>query len=320
MNTIKKLVHFAALIIILSPIDTLAQVTKPTLMVVPAEVWCFENEYIQTFDNQGKQTTVVDYEKAFRENSDLLNAATKIGELMAERGFPIKDMNATIRDLNRSAAEDEMTLSRSGNTLAETPLERLINRAKSDILIEISWKINIVGPKQSLTYTLRGLDAYTNKQIAAAQGTGAQSFSSEVPVLLEEAVVMNMDNFLSQLQTHFNDLAQNGREVSMNVRIFDNASGLDFDSEFNGDILTDIIDNWVADNTVNHRYSLSSAGPTGLTFEQVRIPLYRANGRPMDTRNFANGLRKFLAASPYNIPAKIITKGLGRVDIILGEK
>lgn len=308
------------LMTIVTPIVTLAQATKPTLMVAPAEVWCFENKYTQAFDNQGKQTIVADYEKAFRESSDLLNATTKIGELMAERGFPIKDMNTTIRDINRSAAEDEMTLSRSGNTLAETPLERLMNRAKSDILIEISWKVNIIGPKRSLTYTLRGLDAYTNKQVAAAQGTGAQSFSSEVPVLLEEAVIINMDNFLSQLQTHFDDLAQNGREVSVNVRIFDNASGLDFDTEFNGDVLTDIIDNWIADNTVNHRYSLSNAGPTRLTFEQVRIPLYRENGRPMDTRNFATGLRKFLAGSPYNIPAKIMTKGLGRVDIILGEK
>lgn len=321
IKPINNLLYIAlAVISILIPAGSFAQAKKPTLMVTPAEVWCFENGYIQTFENQGKQVTVADYEKAFRENSDLLNATTKIGELMAERGFPLKDMNATIRDIYRSSAEDEMTLSSSGNSLAETPLERLMNHAKSDILVEISWKINTVGPKRSLTYTLRGLDSYTNKQIAATQGTGAQSFSAEVPVLLEEAVVMNMDIFLSQLQAHFDDLAQNGREVSVNVRIFDNASGLDFDSEFDGAVLTDIIDEWMADNTVNHRFNLSDAGPTRLTFEQVRIPLYRENGRPMDTRNFATGLRKFLAGAPYNIPSKITTKGLGRVEIILGEK
>ncbi|MBD5325567.1 MAG: hypothetical protein HDS04_02675 [Bacteroides sp.] len=297
------------------------QAKKPTLMVMPAEVWCFENGYTSTYNMQGKQTTVPDYERAYQQNSDLYNATTKIGELMAERGFPIKDMHATIRDVNRSAVENEMTTSRtSGATLAETPLEKLMSRAKGDILVELSWKLNQVGPKRSVTYNLRGIDAYTNKQIAAAQGTGPQSFTAEVPVLLEEAVIENMDNFLSQLMAHFDDLLENGREVTINLNVFDNGSDLTFESEFGGEELTDIIDNWMAENTVQHRYSLSDAGETHLGFEQVRIPLYRENGMPMDTRNFAGNLRKFLQASPYNIKSKLITKGLGRVDLILGEK
>ena len=60
-----------------------------------------------------------------------------------------------------------------------------------------------MGPKRSVTYTLRGLDAYTNKQVAATQGTGEPSMAAEVAVLLEEAVVDKMDASLSQLQKHF---------------------------------------------------------------------------------------------------------------------
>ena len=305
---------------VISSTSMFGQAKKPTLMVAPTEVWCFENGYTQTFDTQGKKTRVPDYERAYQENSDLLNVTTKIGELMADRGFPLKDMHATIRDINRSAAEDEMTVSSQGNALAETPLERLMNRAKADILVELEWKVKTVGPKQSVTYTLRGIDSYTNKQVAAAQGTGNPSFSAAVPILVEEAVLAHMDNFLSQLQSHFDDLAENGREVAINVRIFDNGSGLTFDREYGDEELTDIIDNWMAENTVKHRYNLSDAGETRLSFEQVRIPLYRENGRPMDTRQFATQLRKFLGSAPYNIPAKIVTKGLGRADIILGEK
>lgn len=297
------------------------QAKKPIIMVMPAEVWCFENGYTTTYDMQGKATKVADYERAYQENSDLYNATTKIGELMAERGFPLKDMHATIRDINRSNVEDAMTTSRSsGAELAETPLEKLLARAKGDILVELSWKLNTVGPKRSITYTLRGIDAYTNKQIAAAQGTGPQSYAVEVPVLIEEAVLENMDNFIAQLQAHFNDLIDNGREIVLNVKVFDNGTGLSMEDEIGGEELTDIIDNWMAENTVNHRYSLSDAGETHLTFEQVRIPLYRENGMPMDTRNFASELRKYLRKAPYNIQSKIITKGLGRVDLILGEK
>ncbi len=298
-----------------------AQAKKPTLMVMPADVWCFENGYTTDYTTQGKTTKVADYERACQENSDLLNVTTKIGELMSERGFPLKDLSAAIRDINRTSVENEMTTSASsGASIAETPLERLLARAKADIVLELAWKVTTVGPKKSVTYTLRGLDAYTNKQIAAAQGTGPQSFTAEVPVLLEEAVLEHMDQFISQLQSHFDDLVENGREVAVNVRIFDNGSGLSFEKEFGDDELLDVIDNWMAENTVNHRYSLSDAGETHMTFEQVRIPLYRENGMPMDTRHFSRQLTKFLAKAPYNIPAKILTKGLGRIDIILGEK
>lgn len=31
-----------------------------------------------------------------------------------------------------------------------------MNRAKADILIEVVWNINTMGPKRSVTYTLRG--------------------------------------------------------------------------------------------------------------------------------------------------------------------
>lgn len=297
-----------------------AQAKKPTLMVMPAEVWCFENGYTSLYDTQGKQVRVPDYERAYQENADLLNVTTKIGELMAERGFPLKDMSAAIRDINRSSAEDAMTVSSSGSALAETPLERLMSRARADILIELAWTVSTVGPKQSVTYTLRGIDAYTNKQVAAAQGTGPQSFSAEIPVLLEEAVLAHMDNFIGQLQSHFDDLLENGREVALNVRIFDNGSGLTFEKEVGGGELTDVIDDWMAQNTVNHRYNLSDAGETHMSFEQVRIPLYRENGMPMDTRRFGTELRRYLAKSPYNLTSKILTKGLGRVDIIIGEK
>lgn len=319
MKSIFKYIATAALALI--PVITSAQAKKPTIMVIPADTWCYENGFMDTYNNQGKETKVPDYESAVQENMDLVNVITKIGELMADRGFPLKDLAATVRNINQSNAEDEMTVSRtSGATLAESPLDRLLNRAKADILVELAWKINSVGPKKSVTYTLRGIDAYTGKQVAAAQGTGPQSFSAEVPVLLEEATLERLDNFASQLQAHFDDLLENGREVTVNIRVFDNGSGLSLEDEYDGEMLTDIIDDWMAQNTVNHRYSLTDATDNMMRFEQVRIPLYRENGTAMDTRYFVRTLSKYLAKQPFGIQSKILTKGLGRADLVLGEK
>lgn len=313
--------HIVFAIALLVPVLSFAQAKKPTIMVIPADVWCSENGYMESFNNQGKFTKVPNYEAAVQDNMDLVNAITKIGELMAERGFPLKDLATTIRNINQSTAEDEMTTSRtSGATLAESPLDKLLNRAKADILVELTWKINTIGPKNSVTYTLRGLDAYTGKQVAASQGTGAQSFSAEIPVLIEEAALEHIDNFCSQLQAHFDDLVENGREVVVNIRLFDNGSGMTLEDEYGGEMLMDIIDDWMAQNTVSHRYSLTDATENVMRFEQVRIPLYNENGTAMDTRRFVRNLSRYLSKAPFSIDSKILTKGLGRADLVLGEK
>lgn len=317
----KKLYVFLTIILMCFAEIAFGQAKKPTIMLMPADVWCFENGYYSNESSQGKTQKIVDYERAFQENSDLINVITKVGELMAEQGFPLKDMASEIRNVNRTAVEDENTVSStSGAILAETPLEKLSRRAKADILVEVTWKINSNGPKKSVTYTLRGIDAYSNKQVAAAQGTGAESFSASTPVLIEEAVIGKMDNFISQLQAHFDDMMENGREIVVRVQSFDIGSSVSMESEYDGEELTDIIDTWMNDNSVKHRYSLSEAGETSLMFEQVRIPLYRENGSPMDARQFVTGLRKYLSKAPYNITSKIVTKGLGQANLILGEK
>lgn len=319
MKILKISLTFCSLLFTI--IASFGQAKKPTLMVIPSDNWCINNNFYTTVTNQGVTEKIPDYSKAVQEDFDLLNVTTKIGELMSERGFPLKDLSAVMRDIKRSNVEHEMTTSRRGGaSLDETPLEIITNRAKADIIIDLNWKINQVGPKRSVTYNMRGLDSYTNKQIASASGTGQPSFSAEDAVLLEEAVIANMDNFLGQLQDYFDDLLENGREISLNVLLFDNGSISSFSDEFDGMELTEIIDNWVSDNTVEHRYNLSDDGDTHLTFEQVRIPIYRANGRPMDTREFANMLRKYLSGPPFNLVSKVYNKGLGRAELVIGDK
>lgn len=298
-----------------------AQVKKPTIMVIPAEAWCASNGYMLSYEAQGVKTDVPDYKKALQNDINLFNVITKISELMAERGFPLKDFSSTIKSIEQSSAENQMlTSSTSGASLAETPYEQLGNMAKADIIVELLWTINVVGPKRSVTYTLSGKDAYTNNVIASTTGTGAPSLAAEIPVLLEEAVLNKMDNFTSQLQEHFDDLLTNGREVNVEVLVFNNGSGKNLETEFSGEMLSDIIDEWMYNNTQEHRYNISVATENRMLLERVRIPLYRDNGMPMDTRSFANNLRRFLRAAPYNVECKLVTKGLGKAILVIGEK
>ena len=296
-----------------------AQAKKPTLMLVPADNWCGQNNFMDKFDDQGTEVLVPNYKRVLQNSSDCYNVITKINTLMSDRNFPLKDLSAVIKSMDSNSAMNAVTTSKSGAGLAESPLDLIKRNANADILIELNWQVNTVGPKRSITYSLAAKDAYTDKQIAGTQGTGTPSFAAEMPVLLEEAVVGNMDNFCAQLQAHFDDMMENGREVALEIKVIDNGSGIDLSSEYGGDELTDIIDDWVSDNTVNHRYNLSSGSENYLKFEQVRIPLYQANGRPNDTRRWARELSKVLT-SKYQVPNRVDIRGLGKAVIMIGEK
>ena len=295
-----------------------AQAKKPTLMVVPSDNWCYQNGFILEYDNQGKLVKTPDYKRALQENSDLLLVISKINQLMTDRGFPLKNLESSLKTLESEAAEDNMSQSKSGGEVSESPTDKLKKVAKADIWMQLTWTVNEMGPKRSITFNLQGLDAYTDKQVAGASGTGPQSQTPELAILLEEAVLSQLDLFNGQLQKHFDDLFANGREVTLRIKKWDSFSG-DLESEYGGEELSTQIENWVTANTVQGRNSLSDATENMMLFEQVRIPLYDATGKAVDTRGWARGLQKHLKDA-YQIEAKLVMKGLGQATIIVGEK
>lgn len=297
-----------------------AQGKNPKIMVVPMDTWCQERGFWNVYENQGEIKGVPNYEQAVQDSRELMLVISKINSLMSDRGFPLADLSQTIKNNIRRTARNTLTTSKtSGSSLAVTALDELNRQAKADILIEVDFSYNTVGPKHSVTYNLRALDAYTGKQVAGVDGTGTPTFTSEIPVLLEEAVVGHMDNFISRLQAYFDDCRENGREVVIEIGVFDNGSGINLESEYGGSELSEVIENWMAENTVKHQYLTSESIESTMLFENVRIPLVKENGMPKDAGSFANELRKFLKTK-YGIESKNNSPSLGYAQIIIGEK
>lgn len=295
-----------------------SQAKKPTLMVVPSEAWCTQNGYTMYFDNQGTMQQVPDYDKALASDPNLLLAISKIGELMSDRGFPLKDLSSSLRTMKNEAAEESVTTSKSGDSVAESPLDKLKKVAKADIWIVLTYSENRQGPKKSITFNMQGIDTYTDKQVAAASGTGELRMGVEVPVMLADAAISYMPRFSEQLQAHFDDLFANGREISLICRRW-SGSEFDFESEFGDDELGFLIEGWVEENTQEGRFSVSTATENRMVFEQVRIPMLNDRGRGLDARTWARGLQKWLKDT-YSIESKVGVEGLGKAIITVGEK
>jgi hypothetical protein len=307
--------------LIIAQIAIYSQAKKPSLMIVPADDWCLKNNYTSTFNNQGLKQVISDYNQAIL-NSELINVITKVNGLMAERGFPMKDLGASLKSLQNQSAEDAMLMSKEGAEINETPIDKLKAVAKADIIMQIYWEVNDLGFEKSVTFRLRAIDAYTDKQIASASGTGNPAMSGQPAVLIEEAILDHIDNFNSALQNHFDDMFENGREVVIRIKTWDT---WDYDletEEFGDEELGILIEDWISDNTLKGRFSTADATETMMVFEQVRIPLfYERNGqqRALDCRRWIKGLKKYLS-SEFEIDSKLMMKGLGQAQLIIGGK
>lgn len=313
------LILSAALVLAVSSV--MGQAKKPTIMVVPSDRYCISKGYMTTFDNQD----MPDYKKALQNDADLRMAISKISGMMADREFPLKDLEQELRNISNESAESSMITGSGGSSVAESPVDVLKRTAKADIIMDLDFSVVKQGPKNSIMYTLNGLDAYTSKNVASSTGVGSPSSAASVELLIEEAVLSHMDEFTGRLQAHFDDMFNNGREVKIMVKVFDGSEvNLSDDVDYNGetDELGIFIEDWMADNTVSGRFSLSDGTENFQRYEQVRIPMYyERNGRQraMDTRTFVNNLKKFVSES-FNLESKVYMRGLGEAWLIIGEK
>lgn len=297
----KKLI--VSIIALLLATTALSQVKKPTIMVVPSDVWCFQNGYTISFESDGATITIPNHKLALQNDSDLLMAISKINTLMTDRGFPLKDLNATIKAVERQNIENE-TLG-----IIENPIDKIYRTASADIILQLTWTVNTIGPKKSVTYNLQGIDSYTNKQVAGAQGTGAPSFSAEMATLLEEAVMVNMDSFCEQLMAHFDDISKNGHEVCIDIKVSEE-SGINLEEDFNGMELAEIIDNWMTEHTVKQSFSKMYSSENLIIYEQVRTT--------SDADKLVRQIRDYLRKN-HDIQSKVMSQGLGRGILIINS-
>ena len=289
-------------------------------MILPSDNWCEQRYFMTEFDNQGTKQKVPNYKQAFQEDVEIGQVISKIGSLLIDRGFPLKDAEQELKAIEARSAEDNMTTSTtSGSSIAESPLDKLKNKAKADIVIQIWWKVNKTEQGKSVSFVLEAFDAYTSKRIASSSGTGTVNNTDIVPILLEKAILSNIDPFTAQLQSHFDDMFNNGREILLTIKKW-NSWDKNMETEIEGKEITDYVNTWLQQNTVKGKYNMADATENIIRCDQVRIPLYDVNNNAIDARQFGKGLQKYFKAAPFNFEVKLMTRGLGEAILVLGEK
>lgn len=253
-----KKVILCVSLVILSLTQAFAQGKKPTLMILPSDNWCSQRYFMTNFDNQGTTVKIPDYKAAFQDDAELSTVISIVGGLLAECGYPLKDSEQELKNLDVRQGEDNAMMSTtSGAALVESPLDVLKRKSKSDMIIQIGWSVNKEAAGKSVTFQLDAIDSYTSKRIASATGTG-DAADDIVPRLLENAVKAHIPEFTQKLDNYFYELGIKGREIVLTIKRWDSWEN-DLETEYEGEELTDCIVEWLNQNTVGGNFNLSDA-------------------------------------------------------------
>lgn len=292
---------------------------KPIIMVVPEKAWCINHGFVKADDPKSP-----DYEKALL-NDDVLNVITKMGGIMEERGYPLKNLQSALDELKNESALDMTLTSKADGEIVEDELDQLTRVAQADILVNVAFTRTTYGPRNMVEFRVTSIDAATNKQIGGETGRSSAS-GAPISALLEESVLGFIDNFTGSIQRHFEDLAANGREGSVIFKIA-NDCPLNFESEvsLNGDTgeLNEVIDYWMNEHTVNGSFTQNGKTRNRLSYEQVRFPLFakgKFGGKPkaINMEGFIKPITQFLAQ--FGISVSTTPIGIGKAYVVLGGK
>lgn len=317
MKRFLQILLLCSFAVIVNAQETTRRVMKPTIMVVPEKSWCIQKGYTYS-----QNRDVVDYERALLDN-DVLNVITRMGGIMEERGYPLKLLRSALDEIENETALDMVMTTKDGAEIQEDEYDKLMRVANADIIVTIAFDRVSYGPRQMMEFRVTSVDAATSKQIGGEVGRSSASYAP-ISVLLEEAVLGYMDNFTKSIGRHFNDIANNGREGTIIFKISESCP-LNMDSEvtYNGESgeLSELIDYWMNENSVNGSYSQTAKSSIRLQFEQVRFPLFakgRFGGkqRAINAEGFVKSISSFL--SQFGISTTTRPVGLGKVYVILG--
>lgn len=304
-----------------------AQMKRPTVMVVPSDIWCNDNGFTVKFDDFGTTRLVPDYAKAMQNSYEIRSLVGSLGNMMASFDFPLKNLEAELKRLNNDEAEMSLITGKdTGAQIAESPVDRLRRNAKCDIVIDVAYRKIRQGPYSKLVFNITAIDAYSSMEVAACPPVETEAVEAPVEVLLDRAVQDVKSTFCARIQKYFEDTYNNGRNARILLKRFDDCP-LDFESEvqYNGvdAELSEVIQVWFDSQCVKGQFNLANATSNTMDFNPARIPVRGQNlaGKEVsiDASAFARPLARMLKNN-YGIETKVYPKGLGETWLILGGK
>lgn len=290
-----------------------SQQQKPTMLVLPSDQLLQRYGKLKQQEALGKTLQVRDYAGYLLTDEDSKFIISTIQSKFIDFGYPLNDLEQTLKSINDQEMIDAVDgIQKDAKTV-------LLTSAKPDIILELDYSIQTDRStrdfKKSLTYTLRAIDAFSNKVVATIQQTNFDNGKDKTPAgLMQAALDKDSKTFTQQINDHFNNIVANGRDITLRVTIENGVNLTMSDECLDGDAYSDFIIDWVKVNTLQGAYNMSRNTETEMYFTNVRIKTLNENGTQYSAYDFARELSKALNKG-CGIKSKNTTQGLGDATI-----
>lgn len=289
---------------------------KPRLIVIPSDQLLQKFGKLKAEDAQGKTVYTRDFAGYLLKDPDSKFIIATIQSAFVDFGFPLNDLEQTLKSINDQQMIDEV------DNIQMDAKTMLLTTAKPDIILELDYSLNTIpndrNLNKTLTYTLRAIDAFSNKVVATIQQTG---FGKEIKdnspaALMKAALNEDSKNYAVQLGNYFNEIIKKGRDITVRVTVDGNANLTMSDECLDNDTYTDFIIDYMKKNTVKGAYNMARNTDSELYFTNVRIKTLNDDGTQFSAYDYARALSKALNKG-CGIKAKNVTQGLGDAAIII---
>lgn len=238
-------------------------------------------------------------------------AIAKVKEGFDNRGFTTVDFTAKLKQ----ALDDKLFTSENQSDFKTA----LVEMSGADIYVEVEVPEMIVsGSGNVARLILQAYDASTANSLANKVCESNRINTSDYGALVSSALNKSninskvsscLEEFLNTMQVKFTDIVENGRSVKIDFSLSPK-SKYKFSTEISPDglPLSDVLDNWMGENSVKNNYHLQGSTDAKVFFDDVRIPLKDEKGNNYNPNKFALKIYQFLKSKGIN-PSKQLKNG-----------
>lgn len=283
----------------------------PTIMVLPSDNLLEEYSALKTQTIDGRKFVLRDYQQYLLANNDNQQILSTVQGAFVDMNYPLNDLEQTLKQLNTQEATDMAdNLEKDFKTL-------LLATAQPDIILELEYKnkMDLAShnvKNRQLSYTLRALDAYTNKVVATVNETGIEN--SNAVDAIQKSLNDKLPKLSEDIIKYFSDILYRGREVTVRVAVEKGSNVKLSDENVEGDIYSDWIVDYLNTHTIKGAYKMQRNSDNEIYFVNVRIKLLNEDGTQNSVYNWA---REFRSAIRKNLGVKATNKAQGLGEILI---
>ena len=294
---------------------------KPTVLIVPGDVWMGDLGMIKRIDNQGYEQTNYNYTDAV--NVKEFNSAAEYVKSGFGDAFEIADFKQKLDEINLEVQKNN---SRTENVLAESDMDIYARVVSAELWVKIELEKGPGSTNQQTAYkiTLKAQDPLTGIEVLSGEPTTIQTVGSDYMSLLKNAMKAAADEFRPRIMKYFTDREANGLNGKLIFTVKD-GSGISFDEDIEVDgeeyAFSQVIDAMVGKEAAKKKPA--GAQTSTRRVYDVTIPTKTKNAltEEIEDNNFESFARKVnKSIKKFGYKAIVEPQGLGKVIVVFTEK